>query len=103
MLGKTRLALHVASAMVDEFAIVAAVSLAPVGDPANVVAAIAQTLELHQEGDHDLFARIAAHLKSLQALLVIDNFEHLLKAAVLLADLLVACPRLKLLVTSRAT
>jgi len=47
--------------------------------------------------------RIAAHLGSLRALLIIDNFEHVLKAKALLADLLAACPRLKLLVTSRAT
>jgi predicted ATPase/DNA-binding NarL/FixJ family response regulator len=101
--GKTRLALHVAGALVDEFTLVAAVSLAPISDPANVAVALAQTLGLHEEGDHDLFAQIVAHLGSLPALLVIDNFEHVLKATSLLADLLVACPRLKLLVTSRTT
>jgi predicted ATPase/DNA-binding NarL/FixJ family response regulator len=101
--GKTRLAIHVAGALADECALVAMVSLAPINDPANVVAALAQSLGLHEEGDHDLIARIAAHLRSLRALLVIDNFEHVLKATSLLTDLLAACPRLKLLVTSRAT
>ena len=67
--GKTRLALHVAGALVDEFTLVAAVSLAPISDPANVAAALAQTLGLHEEGDHDLFAQIVAHLGSLPALL----------------------------------
>jgi predicted ATPase/DNA-binding CsgD family transcriptional regulator len=101
--GKTRLAIQAAGALVDEYALVAMVSLAPITDPATVVAALAQSLGLHEQGDHDLFTRIAAHLGSLQVLLVIDNFEHVLKATTLLADLLIACPRLKLLVTSRAT
>src|SRR5262245_4539485 len=60
--GKTRLALHVAGALVGDYALVAVVSLAPIRDPANVVAAIAESLGLHEEGDHDLFARIAGHL-----------------------------------------
>jgi predicted ATPase/DNA-binding NarL/FixJ family response regulator len=101
--GKTCLATHIASALADECALVAVVSLAPINDPANVAAALAQGLGLLDEGDHDLLARIAAHLGSQRALLVIDNFEHVLKATALLADLLAACPRLKLLVTSRAT
>lgn len=101
--GKTRLALHVADALANEFALVAVVPLAPLRDPANVLPAIAQTLGLHEQGDHDLFPRLAAHLGSLRALLVIDNAEHLLKASALLAELLAACPRLKLVVTSRAT
>jgi predicted ATPase/DNA-binding NarL/FixJ family response regulator len=101
--GKTCLATHIASALTDEYALVAIISLAPVNDPANVAAALAQGLGLLDEGDHDLLARIAAHLGSLRTLLVLDNFEHVLKASALLADLLAACPRLKLLVTSRAT
>jgi predicted ATPase/DNA-binding CsgD family transcriptional regulator len=101
--GKTRLALQVADVLVDEFALVAVVSLAPISEPAAVVVALAHSLGLLEEGDHDLLARIAVHLGSLRALLVIDNFEHVLKATALLADLLIACPRLKLLVTSRAT
>src|SRR5688572_7606790 len=81
--GKTRLAIHVAGALADECALVAVVSLAPINDPANVLAALAQGLGLHEQGDHDLFARIAAHLGSLRALLVIDNFEQVLKAKTL--------------------
>ncbi len=87
--GKTRLAIHVAGALADECALVAVISLAPINDPANVVAALAQTLGLNEEGDHDLFAQIVAHLGLLRALLVIDNFEQVLKATSLLADLLV--------------
>jgi predicted ATPase/DNA-binding CsgD family transcriptional regulator len=101
--GKTRLALQVARTVMDEFTLVAVVSLAPISEPATVVAALAHSLGLLEEGDHDLFTRIAAHLGALRVLLVLDNFEHVLQATALLADLLVACPRLKLLVTSRAT
>ncbi|HEX5690062.1 MAG TPA: AAA family ATPase, partial [Roseiflexaceae bacterium] len=100
--GKTSLALHVADTLFDEFALVAVVSLAPLSDPANVVAALVQALGLHEEGDHNLFGRIVAHLGSLGSLLVFDNFEHLLSATSLLTDLFRACPGLKLLVTSRA-
>ena len=42
------------------------------------------------------------YLRDKQLLLVLDNFEQVLGAAPLLADLLAACPGLKLLVTSRA-
>ena len=101
--GKTRLALQVARTVMDEFTLVAVVSLAPISEPATVVAALAHSLGLLEEGDHDLIARITAHLGALRVLLMFDNFEHVLPATALLADLLVACPRLKLLVTSRAT
>ena len=46
--------------------------------------------------------RIAAHLANKRLLLVLDNFEHLLSAAPLIADLLAICPALTVLATSRA-
>ena len=44
---------------------------------------------------------LAGYLRDRRLLLVIDNFEHLLSAAVLLADLLAAAPRIRILVSSR--
>ena len=42
------------------------------------------------------------HLRDKHVLLVLDNFEHVLPAAALVADLLGACPLLRVLTTSRA-
>jgi predicted ATPase/DNA-binding CsgD family transcriptional regulator len=101
--GKTRLAYQVADELVSDFDGICVVSLAPIRDHAHVVAALAQALDLYDAGDHNILERITAHLRPLSYLLVLDNFEHVLKAAPLLADLLAACPALKLLVTSRAS
>lgn len=92
--GKTRLALEAAGELVSEFgAGVFWIGLAPVRDPALVVATIAQTLGATQE--------LAAHIGEKQLLLVLDNLEQVVESAVDLAALLRACPNLRLLVTSR--
>src|SRR5688500_10378340 len=101
--GKTRLALDVAADVAGSFADgVAFVSLAPIRDPALVIPTIAQGLGLRDMGSRPLAERLVAFLRPRHHLLVLDNFEQLLDAAPLLADLLAACPRLTLLVTSRA-
>jgi predicted ATPase/class 3 adenylate cyclase len=92
--GKTRLALEAAGELVSEFgAGVFWVGLAPVRDPALVVVTIAQTLGAKQE--------LAAHIGGKQLLLVLDNLERVVESAVELAALLQACPKLRLLGTSR--
>jgi len=101
--GKTRLALQVAAEMLDEFAHGASfVALAPISDPGLVVSTIVQTLGLREVSGQPLLDMLKAYLHPKQRLLLLDNFEQLLAAAPLLADLLTACPQLKLLVTSRA-
>jgi predicted ATPase/transcriptional regulator with XRE-family HTH domain len=101
--GKTRLALAVAAAQVDAFADgVVFVDLVPLQDERLVPAAIAQALDLRQSGGRSARELLLAHMQERQLLLVLDNFEHLLGAAPLLAELLASCPRLALLVTSRA-
>jgi predicted ATPase len=47
-------------------------------------------------------AALVEHLAPLRLLVVLDNLEHLLEAAEPVADLVARCPRLKVLVTSRA-
>jgi predicted ATPase/DNA-binding CsgD family transcriptional regulator len=101
--GKTRLALHVAHDLADAVPITAGfVELAPVIGPALVVPTVAQTLGVVETGQNQLAEALMAHLQDRDLLLVLDNFEHVLAAAPVLADLLAHCPRLKLLVTSRA-
>lgn len=102
--GKTRLALQTAHALLDEFPDgVFWVDLAALTDPALVASAVAQTLEVREMGEGSLVAAIQRHLRQRRALLVLDNFEHVLDAATLIVDVLIAAPLVKALVTSRAT
>jgi non-specific serine/threonine protein kinase len=100
--GKTRLALHVTARVADAFPQgVAFVGLASITDPALVAPAIAQALGVRDAGDEPLVARLAAFLGDQRLLLVLDNFEQVVAAAPVVADLLTACPHLTVLVTSR--
>ena len=101
--GKTRLGLAVAQELSDDFANgVCFVPLAPVSDPARVMAAIAQALGLWEARDLLLEEQVKAALRDRHLLLVLDNFEHLIEAALQLTSLLTSCPLLSILITSRA-
>jgi predicted ATPase/DNA-binding XRE family transcriptional regulator len=100
--GKTRLALEVAASLQDHLvARVHLVELASLGDPALVVPTVAQRLGVRETRGATLTEDVIAHLQHSDALLVLDNFEHVLAAAPFVARLLSACPLLKILVTSR--
>ncbi|HEX8968237.1 MAG TPA: tetratricopeptide repeat protein [Chloroflexota bacterium] len=101
--GKTRLALAAAAQVTERFADgVWFVDLSPVRDPALVPSAVAAALDVREDRDRPLNETLKDHLSRREALLVLDNFEQVLSAASELADLLRACPDLKLLVTSRS-
>jgi predicted ATPase/transcriptional regulator with XRE-family HTH domain len=101
--GKTRLALEVAAHVSDMGADgVTFVSLAPLGDPGLVAATLAQTLGLREAPGTPPMEQVKAFFRPRRMLLVLDNFEHLLPAAELVAELLADCPRLSVLATSRA-
>ena len=101
--GKTRLALQVAADLLDEFADgICFVPLAPISDPDLVPSTIAQMLGLKEPGDQSLLDLLKALLQDKCLLLLLDNFEQVLAAVPWLADLLAACPSLKVMVTSRA-
>ena len=78
------------------------ISLAPISDPGLVVAVIAQSLGLRETGNRPLLDILKRFLHDRHLLLVLDNFEQLLQAAPLVAELLSSGRRLKILVTSRA-
>jgi predicted ATPase/DNA-binding CsgD family transcriptional regulator len=100
--GKSSLALSVAHAVQDSFSGgVFFVSLAPISDPTLIVPTITRALGLPESPDRLLFDSLKEHLRDRQVLLLLDNFEQIITAAPLLTELLSACPRLKLLVTSR--
>src|SRR5687768_1144282 len=100
--GKTRLALSVAHDVADRFPNgLTSVELAPVRDPGLVLATIAQALAIREAGDQPLIDRLKAVFRDKHSLLVLDNFEQVVEAAPLIADLLASCPLLKTLVTSR--
>jgi predicted ATPase/tRNA A-37 threonylcarbamoyl transferase component Bud32 len=102
-IGKTRLALQVATELVADFADgVSFVSLAPISDPELVMPTIAQTLDVKESGTRPLMDLLKAFLQDKQVLLILDNFEQILPAAPHLTELLASCPGLKVLVTSRA-
>jgi predicted ATPase len=103
-IGKTRLALQVATDLLREFADgICFIPLAPTSDPDLVVPTIAQALGIKESGAQSFLDLLEVYLKDKHLLLLLDNFEQLLPAALHLTDLLTACPSLKLLVTSRAT
>lgn len=98
---KTQLALHVARAVQAAFPDGAwLVNLAPIRDADSVGAAIAQALGVSDSGADPLLTRLTTVLQR-ELLLVLDNLEHLLEARSLLSELLAACPRLRIMVTSR--
>jgi predicted ATPase/DNA-binding CsgD family transcriptional regulator len=100
--GKTRLALQVALTLADRYTDgVVFVSLEALRDPALVLPTIANALNLSDTGNQRLTERIVSYLQPRQLLLVLDNFEQVVAAAALIADLLLRCPRLQILVTSR--
>ena len=100
--GKTRLALAVAETVAATFEHGAwFVPLAALRDPSLVGPTIARTLGIPDHGARSIVESLAEFLRPRHALLVIDNFEQVIDAATLIAELLAACPRLDVLVTSR--
>lgn len=101
--GKTRLALEVARAVTEDFADgVVFVALEAVRAPDQVLFEITKALQLREQDARASRQILVEYLEDKQLLLLLDNFEQVISAAPLLTNLLAACPRLKLLVTSRA-
>jgi predicted ATPase len=104
-IGKTRLALQVSATMADQFGGgVCFVSLSAVGERGLIASAIAQVVGVHETGNKSIQENLMEYLGGLSQpmLLMLDNFEHLVAAAPILAQILATCPKLKVLVTSQA-
>jgi predicted ATPase len=101
--GKTRLGLQVATELFDQFAQgVCFVSLAEIAVADLVVSKIAQQLGLRDGGSQPFLDILKDYLRTKHLLLLLDNFEQVVDAAPVVADLLATAPGLKVLVTSRA-
>lgn len=102
--GKTRLALEVAAAVNADFADGSCfIALAALTEPGLVLSTIAQALGVREQGSRPLLESLQDHLRQQQLLLLLDNFEHLVSVAPVVAELLATAPALKVLVTSRAS
>ena len=101
--GKTRLAAQVATTLQESYGDGANfVELAAIQEAERVLSAIAQAVDVREGGGQPLRDALITTLRKRESLLVLDNFEQVLSAAITVVDLLQACPQLKVLVTSRA-
>ncbi|MDF2439707.1 MAG: hypothetical protein JWN98_691 [Abditibacteriota bacterium] len=110
--GKTRLALEIAALTLGVWEDgIFFVPLAPVPPPDAalspnavedaIAGATARELGLRDDGSQSIAERLIAHLKPLKMLLVMDNFEHLVDGAAIVARWMAHCPSLQILATSR--
>jgi predicted ATPase/class 3 adenylate cyclase len=100
--GKTRLSLQVASELLEQFQDgVFFVALAPITNPGLVSSTVAQSLGITEAAGKSIIEGLKDFLQSKSLLLVLDNFEQVISAAPLVAELLIAGSQLKVLVTSR--
>src|SRR5437667_3296608 len=102
-IGKPRLAQKVAADLTGVFPHgVCLVQLAPISDFHLVIPTIAQSLGLRDVEERLLFESLKAFLRDKHLLLLLDNFEQVLEASPALLELLLACPSIKIMLTSRA-
>ena len=101
--GKTRLCLELAAEVAASYPDgVFFVRLAPVREPGLVPSSIAQCIGLPDCRGPSLVNHLATYLRDRKVLLVLDNFEHLLAAAPMVAELLAPAPALRIVVSSRS-
>ena len=102
-IGKTRLALQLASELMDAYPDgVWFADLAPIADPALVPDALSHVWGVHEDAHHSLIRALCSFVQGRRLLLVLDNCEHLLDACRRLTDALIhAGPGIRILATSR--
>jgi predicted ATPase/DNA-binding XRE family transcriptional regulator len=101
--GKTRLAVEVAQVQAARFADGAAfVDLAPLHDTGLVLPTIAHAVGINEASGETMHETLQAFLRDRRLLLVLDNFEQVMGAALQVSNLLAPCPNVTILATSRA-
>jgi len=100
--GKTRLALQAGADLLEEFGDgVYFIVLAAITDPELVPSAIAEPLGVKESTEQSLLESLESYLREKHLLLIVDNFEQVLEGASPVGELMGACPKLKVLATSR--
>ena len=102
--GKSRLAIQIGLDMLDHFKDgVFLVRLEPISDPNLVIPTVAETLGIRESlGNRPIADMLKEYLRDKQMLLLLDNFEQVVEVSPCVAELLETCPKLKMVVTSRA-
>ena len=101
-IGKTRLTLQVATELLDTYPDgVWFIALADLRQPAHVITEIAKVLDLPLTSAQDVMEQVVSYLSGKRLLLVLDNFEHLMEASQDVKTLLLRCPTLHCLTSSR--
>jgi predicted ATPase/DNA-binding SARP family transcriptional activator len=100
--GKTRLLVELARRREADYQDGAVfVRLEGLTDPALVAAEIAATLAQRDGTDGPGADGLPAYLRERELLIVVDNFEHLISAAMLIAELLELAPGIRMIISSR--
>lgn len=101
-MGKTRQVLEAAHRLKDHFADgVYFVDLTKISDVKDILSLIMSTIGLTEDSSQDPLAQIQHYLHDREMLLILDNFEHVIEAANLIAHIISDAPQLRVLVTSR--
>lgn len=100
--GKTRLSIEIAVQLSELFTDgVYFIPLAPLTSTENILNAIIESLSFHTDSNRDLNQQLHDYLRDKHALLIMDNYEHLLDGAWLISEILEATSQVRILVTSR--
>lgn len=101
-IGKTRLAIEAARRLAGHFADgVYFVALASVNDAGLIPATIADAINIPHAGRNDIQQHLFNYLAQKSLLLVLDNFEHVVDASLLVSDILSRAPQVSVIATSR--
>jgi predicted ATPase/class 3 adenylate cyclase len=101
-IGKTRLAIELATEVLEDYAHVWLAELAPVSEPGLVAQTLMTAIDVREQAGRSATEALIDYFGSKSALVLLDNCEHLVEACATLAEsLLQACPKVKVIATSR--
>lgn len=100
--GKTRLAIQTAAEKIEDFTNgVYFISLAPLSSVDFLISTIAEALKFSFYSQEDEKIQLLNYLREKEMLLMLDNFEHLVKGAEVISEILNKAPKVKIMITSR--
>jgi len=101
-IGKTRLAIELATEVLEEYANVWLAELGSVSDPDIVAQTLMTAIDVREQAGRSATEALIDYFASKSALVILDNCEHLIESCAILAEsLLQSCPKLKVIATSR--